>query len=175
MPNRTMRMAALALVVILAMLVGPIGCAGGGSQGSAQGGSASQGKAETAAGTSAAVPKPDTSANAPYTVEAGDAGASAGFILQNDAEMQPVFGIRVRPSSDDPGAAYTECPFTVGDRLVPGMRCLVHYDAAGDLYDVRVRYADGSEGELSGVALADLRDPLHVGIAQDGSVVFSEK
>ena len=65
MPNRTMRMAALALVVILAMLVGPIGCAGGGSQGSAQGGSASQGKAETAAGTSAAVPKPDTSANAP--------------------------------------------------------------------------------------------------------------
>lgn len=173
MLNRTMKAAAVTLVVALAMLVGLIGCTGGDSQGPVQDSSPAQGKTEATADTSAAAPKPDTSADAPYTVEAGDEGASASFILQNDAEMQPVFGIEVRPASDDPEAAYTECPFTVGDRLVPGMRCLVRYDAAGDLYDVRVRYADGSEGELSGVALADLSDPLHVGLAEDGSVVFS--
>ena len=173
MLNRTMKTAAVALAVALAMLVGLIGCAGGDSQGSAQDGSPAQGKTEAATDTSATVPKPDTSANAAYTVEAGDEGASASFILQNDAEMQPVFGIEVRPSSDDPEAAYTECPFTVGDRLVPGMRCLVRYDAAGDLYDVRVTYADGSEGVFSGIALADLSNPLHVGLAEDGSVVFS--
>ena len=169
----THRVLTIGVAFLAACLLG-VACLVGCSQDNGQKQEEPPAESSAPAESSIAVPVPDTSQDAPYTVEAGDEAATASFILQNDAEMQPVFGIAVRPAANgDPSAEYTECPFTVGDRLVPGMRCLVRYDGEADLYDVRVTYADGSEDEIAGIALGSLGDPLHVGVSEDGSVVFS--
>ena len=109
-----------------------------------------------------------SSADAPYTVEAGDTAAANAFILENGSS-NPVFGIEIKPAaSEDEAASYEGYPFTVGDRLGPDMRCLVHFDAAGDRYDLLLRYADGTECELLDLELTKLESPLRVELSADG-------
>ena len=169
---RAMGIGAVVLLTAATLgIVGLAGCSQGGGGAQKEGAQQVEGSSVP---TEAAVPMPDVSEDAAYTVEAGDAAASASFILENGAKMQPVFAIELRPSaSGGEPAEYESYPFTVGDRLVPEMRCLVHYDAKGDLYDVRVTYADGTEGELLGVALASLGGPLRVELSEDGSVYIA--
>lgn len=170
---RAMGTGTIAFLMIATLgIAGLVGCSQGG--GDAQKDGAQQVEGTSAPAETAAVPMPDVSEDAAYTVEAGDAAANSSFILENGAEMQPVFAIELRPSANGDGSAeYDSYPFTVGDRLVPQMRCLVHYNAEGDLYDLRVTYADGTEGELLGIALASLEGPLRVELSEDGSVYIA--
>ena len=148
------------------------GCAGQGGAGGEEAPEAEEAPAATvesesaegaADGAAEAPEMPDVSEDAAYTVEAGDPDATGSFILENGSSSMPVFGIAVRPAaSGDPESAYTECPFTVGDRLVPQMRCLVRYEPAGQYYDVLVTYSDGTECEFTDVDLAALESPLRV-------------
>ena len=149
---------------LLAGLLGMAMLAGCSNQGGgAQAPDESSAQTSAAAQPAAAPSMPDVSADAEYTVEAGDPAAKGSFIVENGTDSQAIFGIAVRPAaSANPESAYVSCPFTVGDRLVPQMRCLVHYDAADGLSDVKITFSDGSEVEVLDVDLAALDAPLRI-------------
>lgn len=165
----------LACVLVCAVLIGAFGLAGcsGGGQTKPSGGEAPAQENASAASTSAAASVPNTSADAPYTVEAGEMDASDSFVLENGTG-QPVFGIAVRSAASQGGSDdYSDCIFTVGDRLVPEARCLVRFDGAGAddgaLFDLLITYPDGSRSELVDLPLASLDASLRVELDGDGN------